>query len=750
MFERLGRAVYRARWLVIAGWLVVLLASLPFVPRVEQVLKGGGFANGTSEADATTNLLVRDFGFYPSNLTVIFISTNLRATDPVFVQAMKAALAPARRLPHVARIDTYYDHPATLTANRMISVDGHAALAILQYRIDFDRLQNLVPQVRATIHSPTLRVLVAGDGAVFGDMQRVSGTDLQKVETYTFPIALILLVTIFGTLVASAVPMITGAVSVATTLAILFGLGHVMDLSVFSLNVTSMIGLGVGIDYALFVVSRFREEVHSHSVEDAVASAVGHAGRAVLFSGITVMIGLAGLLFFQSMALRSIGLGGSLVVLVSVLAALSLLPALLSVLGTRIDALPVVPGRMAGQSRFWHGLAGRVMAHPWPVIGAVLLAVLILAMPARALRLNVPDATILPTSVESRQGFDILNSRFQQRENDPVVIVVQAPHGVLAPAAMGALYDYVHRLMRDPAVQADRVKSLVSYAPQITRGEYVQIARYQSYPSVARVVASYVSGDATLIALPPKPGLSDAGRQALVRRVRATPLGSGLTRSVGGFDAGVIDYLANLYGQFPTTILFVVVVTYLVLLVLLRSLILPLKAVLMNGLSLLGAYGAVVWIFQQGHLSGLFNFSPTGYVDEITPIIMFCTLFGLSMDYEVFLLSRMREQYLRTGDNAASVALGLERTGRIITSAALILVVVAGSFAFTDIVLIKAVGLGLAIAILLDATLIRCLLVPATMRVLGDWNWWLPRPLRGLLGTNPPSTPDAPGRRQVA
>jgi RND superfamily putative drug exporter len=229
----------------------------------------------------------------------------------------------------------------------------------------------------------------------------------------------------------------------------------------------------------------------------------------------------------------------------------------------------------------------------------------------------------------------------------------------------------------------------------------------------------------------------------IIKRARALPIAGGLRHYVGGFDAGVMDYLDNLYAQFPVCISFVVLVTYVVLLVLFRSAILPLKAVLMNALSLLGAYGAVVWIFQQGHLSTLFNFSPTGYVDEITPIITLCTLFGLSMDYEVFLLSRIREQYQRTGDNAAAVAAGLERTGRIITSAALILVIVAGSFAFTDIVLIKAVGLGLAIAILLDATLIRCLLVPATMRVLGEWNWWLPGWLRPLLGGTIPQSNSA-------
>lgn len=749
MFERLGHTMYRARWLVLGLWFVVLVISLPFVPRVSSVLKGGGFANGVSESDQATSLLVRDLGFYPSNLTVIFTSPSMKASDPRFRRAMEQALAPARALPHVSHIDTYYSRRPSLQDQRLISVDGHSALAVLQYSLSFDLLQGLVPQVRGAIHSPTLNVLVAGDGAVFGDIQRVSGDDLQKVETYTFPIALILLVTIFGTLVASSVPIIMGVFSVAPTLAILFAIGHAVDLSIFSLNVTSMIGLGVGIDYALFVVSRFREEIHIRPVEDAVAIAIGSAGRAVLFSGVTVMIGLCGLLIFHSTALRSIGLGGSLVVLISVLAALTLLPALLSVLGTRIDSIPIVPWKRTGESRFWHALAVWVMRYPWPVIISVLTVVVVIAIPFKALHLNVPDATILPKTVPSRIGFDMLNQQFRQQQDNPVVVAVHSNNDLLSPQSMGALYDYVHTLNRDPGIDASKTKSPVTLIPNGTRAEYLQVRHYLTNPQVAAVVHTYMGNNSTIIGLQPKHGQSGQAIERLIKRIRATPLGAGLQRYVGGYDAGVMDYLTNLYAQFPVSILFVVVVTYLVLMVLLRSVVLPLKAVLMNALSLLGAYGAVVWIFQQGHLSGLFNFSPTGYVDEVTPIIMFCTLFGLSMDYEVFLLSRIREQYLASNDNTASVARGLERTGRIITSAALILVVVAGSFAFTDIVLIKAVGLGLAFAILLDATLIRCLLVPATMRVLGQWNWWTPRWLQPIIGANIPA-PEPGTQRHVA
>jgi RND superfamily putative drug exporter len=750
VFEQLGRTMYRARWLVVILWLVVLGTSLPFLPRVSGVLKGGGFANGTSESDYATNLLVENLGVPPSSLTVIFSSPTLRATDPKFQAAMRTALAPAAQLPDVSRIDTYYNHQPSILDQKMISNDGHSALAILEYTVSFDLVQSLVPKVRAEIVSPTLHVLVAGDGAVFGDMQAVSGSDLQKVERYTFPIALVLLVTIFGTLVASLVPMITGAVSVAATLALIYFIGEHVDTSIFVLNVTTMIGLGVGIDYALFVVSRFREEVHRRSVEDAVAIAIGSAGRAVLFSGVTVMIGLGGLLIFRSSALRSIGMGGSLVVLISVIAALTLLPALLSILGPRIDAIPIVPWRTAGNSRFWHALAAVVMRRPWPVIAGVLAIVAVLAYPVHALHLNVPDATILPKSVPSRQGFDILNQQFNQQKDDPVVVVVFGTGKLLTAARAEAFYDYTATLSRLPGVRTDAVKSLLSVEPGMTRSRFVKLVGIFSSLPPSTAPSPYAARNTTVIVLPPVPGQSSGQLEQLVRRARAVPLGAGLHRYVGGFNAGVMDYLSNLYSQFPISIAFVVIVTYLVLLVMLRSLILPLKAVLMNALSLLGAYGALVWVFQEGHLSGLLNFSPTGYVDEITPIIMFCTLFGLSMDYEVFLLSRMREQFLRTHANASSVAYGLERTGRIVTSAALILVVVAGSFAFTDIVLVKAVGLGLAFAILLDATLIRCLLVPATMRVLGNWNWWLPAPLRAVLGSNLPERDRETGNRFVA
>ncbi len=386
-----------------------------------------------------------------------------------------------------------------------------------------------------------------------------------------------------------------------------------------------------------------------------------------------------------------------------------------------------MPWRRSGESPFWFGLAEWVTRHPWPVIVSVLIAIGAIASPFATLHLDVPDATILPRSAQSRAGFDTLNRQFLQDQNRPIVAVVHAQRDLLSPALVGVLYDWVQAVDRDPGVDASRTLSLVTTVPFATRAQYQDVRRYLLDPRLGPLIEAFTGHGTTVVAFQPAPGQSTNSLDDLVRRIRGRQIGGGLVHYVGGAQASTMDYLAGAYNEFPLCILFVVGVTYVVLLIFLRSAILPLKAVFMNTLSLVGAYGAVVWIFQQGHLSGVFDFTPAGHIDDVTPIVLFCILFGLSMDYEVFLLSRVHEEYLLTGDNALSVARGLECTGRIITSAGLILVVVAGSFAFADVVLIKAIGLGLAIAILLDATLIRCLLVPATIRVLGQWNWWLPR-----------------------
>lgn len=727
MFHTLGRFAYRRRIAIIAVWVALLLGSLPLLPRLHGALAGGGFQNGVTEADVALSYLQRDLHYYPTSVVIIFSHPRLQVSDPLFRSDMIQALAPMRRLPHFARLDTF-DSPHG--SPRMVSPDGHATYVVINFSAPLDTVQAELPRVYASLRTQVLRTIVTGDPPVYADMERLSTDDLAQVEKYTFPVALVMLVVIFGTLVASSVPLMIGGVSVAITLALLYLLSRVTTISTFALNVSTMIGLGISIDYALLIVSRFREEIQRRDVEEAVAVTVAQAGRAVLFSGCTVVLGLSGLLMFKAIALRSMGIGGAIVVGIAVLAALTLVPAVLSVLGTRIDALAIVR-RNRDDARFWPRIARAVMRHPWVFIGSTLAVIGVMASPARQLRLSIPDATILPRSVPSRQGFDMLQSVFRVNADSPVLAVAYGAGPILQSRYLGALYDFTRRIARDGDVQS--IDSVVNLDPHLHRADYLGLSAYLADPAVAAAIAPFVGAHATLVVIHPRHGLLQGQAEALVRRIRGIPLTGGLRHVVGGYTAGEMDYIAALYSDFPKAIVFVVASTLAVLLLLFRSVVLPVKAVLMNTLSVVGAYGALVFIFQDGHLSGALNFTATGYIDEMTPIVMFCTLFGLSMDYEVFLLARIREEYYVTGDNLRAVESGLARTGRIVTSAALILVVVAGSFAFTNLVLVKAVGLGLAVAILIDATLIRSLLVPATMRVLGRWNWWAPRPLDRAL-----------------
>ncbi|HKB47958.1 MAG TPA: MMPL family transporter, partial [Ktedonobacterales bacterium] len=481
--------------------------------------------------------------------------------------------------------------------------------------------------------------------------------------------------------------------------------------SVFALNITTLFGLGLGVDYSLFMVSRLREELaRGHTVPEAVGIAMSTAGRAVFFSGLAVSIGLFGLLLFPLNMLRSVGLGGMMTVALAMLAAMTLLPALLGVVGLRINALPVrVPllwrreRRNGTEAGFWHRLALGVMGHPIAVLVPVLAVLLLLGSPYLSVRLAAPDASILPASVKSRAAYDELAQRFDSSALSPIVIAVRTPGSPLAPANLVALDTYVRRLQADPRVT--RVTSVVSLDPRLTLDQYALLYAHPNAigdPYVAATLQAYAGRDITMVQVTSRYGMLDPRSEALVGAIRGTAPPGGLRVLVDGGTAGVIDYVNTLYGAFPKALLLVALITYVVLLLLLRSVVLPLKAFVMNVLSISASYGALVFIFQEGHFSRLLNFTPLGFVEASGPILMFCALFGLSMDYEVFLLSRIREDFEATCDNTHSVAAGLERSGGIITSAAAIVILVSLAFASADMVIVKSLGVGMALAVLID------------------------------------------------
>jgi putative drug exporter of the RND superfamily len=738
LFARLGRFAVRRRWAIVAVWVVVLLGAIPLAPQVVGELRAGGFILDDLESARAKALLQDELGVPPSAVVVVLHSDAATAGTPAFEAAAAEAIRRVPKAPYVVRIV-----PHTLAA-RQVSLDLHTAYDIVFLSIAPDDSPAALPGIRAALGQPAgLEVQLAGGPAFYGDVQSVSEADLRRSEVVSLPLAAIALLLVFGSVVAAAVPLIVGGSAVVVALAVIFLVGSVTPMSIFVLNLATLLGLGLGVDYSLLMTSRFREEMAARPddsgqerVAAAVEATVATAGRAVFFSGLTVLLGLAGLVLFEFMILRSVGIAGAVVVFLAVISALTLLPAVLAIVGGRIDSRAVrrvVPSDDPNGP--WARLARRVMRHPVAVLVPTLAVLVVLGSPFLHVRFNAPDSTILPPSVPSRAAFDRLANAFGEGEFAPIALAIRTDGPATAPANVAALYDYSRRLAADPRIR--RVDSLVDVDPRLRLDQYQLLYADPNGPRdrfVATALAATTRGNLTAFTVTTPFGPNRDEGRSLVADLRSGtgPLAppAGMTVLVGGGAADVTDVVGRVAADFPRTALFIVVSTYLVLFLLLRSVVLPAKALIMNTLSIVASFGALVWIFQDGNLSALLGFQPLGFVETTQPVILFCVLFGLSMDYEVFLLTRMKEQWDRTGDNREAVARGLERSGRIVTSAALIVVVVAGSFAFADIVLIKALGIGMALAVALDATVVRALLVPATMRLLGHWNWWLPASLR--------------------
>ena len=746
MFYRLGLAMARLRYWVLGLWLIAALASVPFAPRVAEALSPGGFSSPDMESQQAITALQDGLHTSFTNVVVIFTSKTMTADDPRFIAQATAATAKLQGWSAVSQIV-----PFTLDPSQ-VSRDRHTAFTSVFLKANPDEAPSDLPGLRQRItQQPDIAVEVGGGPVFYSDIQTVSEADLRRAEEIAFPFALLALLLVFRSVVAAALPAMIGGCSVAISLALLWAIAQHTSISIFALNITTLFGLGLGVDYSLFVVSRFREELrHGHGVTEAVAISMSTAGRAVFFSGLTVSIGLLGLVIFPLNELHSVGIGGMLTVAFSITAAVTLLPALLSVLGERVNALPVRLPRFGRARRrpvearadvpyaeergFWHGLSLWVMRRPVLTLVPTLGFLLLLGAPFLSVRLAAPDASILPATVKSRAAFDLLNTQFDQSETTPIVVAVETTGSPLAPGNVVALDQFVNRIQSDPRVA--RVTSIVSLDPRLTLQQYEVLysdPKAIADPYITRSLGALVGENITLVQVYSKYGMLDQRSEALVQAIRAAQPPAGMRVLVDGGTAGIIDYVNTLYGAFPYALLLIALITYVVLALLFRSLTLPLKAILMNTLSILASYGALVFIFQQGHFSQLLNFTPLGYVEASSPILMFCALFGLSMDYEVFLLSRIREAHEQTGDNTLSVALGLERSGGIITSAAAIVILVSAAFASADMVIVKALGVGMALAVLLDATLVRGLLAPATMRLLGEINWWWPWPFNRWL-----------------
>ncbi len=741
-----GRLVYRLRWLFILLWLVGLGVSIPFTLSVGNVLNGGDYSIKGSESSQVDSILTDKLHQTGSQLLVVFQAPRTAVSNSAYRQELNAFVSKARTLAHVTGVN--------IAEN---SRDGRTALVVLAYNTGSDYIESHLSDVRRLLPRQNAanpaQAYVTGGPAIDSEFSQITSQDIEHAEFFALPVSLLVLFLVFNSLVAALMPIVLALVAVPTALAVIYVIGSHISTSIFVLNVASIIGLGISIDYSLFMTRRYREELAAgRSRQEAIAWTIATAGEAILFSGLTVIIGFSGLLLVGVEFMASFGIGDAVVVCISVLAALTLLPSLLSVLGPRVNALHV-PGleraaRFLSSRRhkasetpeqapgFWGSWAETVMRRPLLVLLVTSLLLIGMGWPIFSINIGSSQVSALPTSSEARQGFDILNAQFPADNTNPVSIIAQAPDGssMLTSANLSRLDHLTQWLETQPDVT--NVTSLTRLpstpgAPVLSEAQLAALyssGAYRQNAGLAQFVSSTTQGNTTLITVDTSTKMDSPAGKALIDRLRAgdKAAGEGLTVLVGGEQASSLDFTRGLYGKFPLAVLFILLATYILLLCMFRSVLLPLKAILMNVLSVCAALGLLVLIFQWGNLSDVLDFTASGFIDSIIPALMFCILFGLSMDYEVFLLSRMREEWLRTHNNRLAVARGLAKTGGVITNAALLFVIVTAAFAFTRLLLTKEMGLGMALAVFVDATIIRSLLVPATMRLLGRWNWWFP------------------------
>jgi putative drug exporter of the RND superfamily len=684
MFATIGRFAHRRRRLILVAWLLLVVTGFTVGGGVTDKLsnKMDG-AEGTESGEVHD--LLEELRTHGSQVVAVVDGTPV--DDERLRSEVQQASADIRQIDGVTAVFDRYDTgmPA-LTAS-----DGQASLLVAMLDRHAGHGHEVAAAVRErmkAIDAPEVKV--GGAALIDEEFKEAIERDLAKGESMALPVAFVAMIVIFGGVVAAGLPLLIAVASVAVMLLVLTGIANFTDVSAYALNVVFMFGIGLGIDYGLLVVSRLREEKAAGlDVAAAVERTVATAGRTVAFSAMTVAVALSGLLAFGSPVFRSFAYAGGGVVIVSMIASLTLLPALLSVSWRRIK-----PARIRdNDTGFFYRLASLVQRRALPVAGVVAVLLLAVGAPFLGARFENGDARYLPRNSEARSVAMTLADRFPSKGADPIVVIAEVDRD-------------------DPRLGA--------YVEQVTNLDGVAgVSAWDDSPAGTSVIEIVPEG--------PSQGDTAVG---LVETLREDD--PGFDTRVGGTAALLVDTKASIGSQLPIAFAIIVAATFVLLFLMTGSVIVPAKAIVMNVLSLGATFGGLVWVFQEGHLSGLLGFDPVGSLDLFMPVLIFIFAFGLSMDYEVFLLARIKEAYDETGDNDEAVRLGLQRSGRIVTSAALLIVVVFAGFASGEVLGIKQLGFGLALAVIVDATIVRSVLVPATMRLLGDRNWWAPAPLRQL------------------
>jgi len=732
MLTHLGWFTVRRRRLVLAVSALFVFVAAAIGTGAFGVLEDGGFEDPDAESTRAADILEEQFDDGGAPSLVLLARSSTGDVDDPEATADGAALTDAlAAVQGVTEVESYWSLGG---APPLRSSEGDEALVLA--RVTGDEEEEVVDEVHDQLggRRGVLDVTVGGPDAIGGEITRTVQSSLGRAELIAIPLTLLLLLFVFRSVLAASLPLLIGVIAIMGTLLALFVLGSITDVSVYSINLTTALGLGLAIDYSLFIVSRYREELRRGlPVSDAVVRSVETAGRTVTISALTVAVSLSALLIFPLYFLRSFAYAGIAVVLLAMVAAIVTLPALLAVIGHRVDSQPARrraaaavtsgdggAGEQAEETDgFWHRVATTVMRRPLPIAAAVTIVLLLLGAPFLRLSVGLPDERVLPESSEARQVSERIQAGFPGDTAAAFPVVVEAD-AVVDRAALASYAAEVSEI--DGVARVEGTDGVYQDGVPVDDGSQAAGAR--------RDPARYVRGGTAWLEVVPSVELQSGAGEQLVEEIR--DLDASFDTLVGGSAAQLVDTKDALLSRLPMALAIVAAATLVLLFLMTGSVLIPIKALVLNLLSLTATFGAMVWIFQDGHLSGLLDFTATGRIDSSMPILMFCIAFGLSMDYEVFLLSRIKEEYDRTGANAASVALGLERTGRIVSAAAALLAITFIAFGTAEVSFLKLFGVGLALAVLMDATVIRGLLVPAFMRLAGPANWWAPPALQRI------------------
>jgi uncharacterized membrane protein YdfJ with MMPL/SSD domain len=696
MFDALARLAHRRPGRVVIVAVLVTIAAGALGGGVAKRLFPYGADDPSTDSVKAKQLLERSTGVDPAVGLVALVDTGSPAGSPRARAKVGRVARLIQRDKAVARVDTFYR-----THDRaMVARDGRSQYMATHFKAISDKAQQDAADRLEKTAGKEPGVKLGGFAAAAGEVNHIVEHDLRRAEMLAFPLLFLLSLLFFRSAVAAALPLLVGGMAIVGTFLILRVASELTDVSVFALNLTTGLGLGLAIDYSLFMVSRYREEIAKTGPGlEALRRTMATAGRTVLFSSITVAAALASLLVFPQRFLYSMGLGGSLVTLVAAAVAIVVLPAVLALLGSRVNSL--APRRLQhaaerdarpAHSGAWYRLSRFVMRRPGPIAVVSALVLIVAGLPFTGIKFNTVDATVLPKDAEARQVDTTLKREFPPNHASPIFVAADSP-----PTA--AVRDYTRRLERLPgaaAVQGPR--------------------RVSRRTSLIRVVSRY--------------DVLDHRSDRLVHDIRSIP--TPFKAYAGGQTADFVDLKWSLAHHLPLVFAIVIVATLVVLFLMTGSVVLPIKALIMNVLTLSATFGILVFVFQDGRLEGLLDYSSPGALEVSMPVLLFAVAFGLATDYGVFLLSRIKEARDQGASDSESVAIGLERTGRIVTAAALLFSIAIGAFATSQIIFIKENGMGTALAVLIDASIVRALLVPSLMELLGKWNWWAPKPLRRL------------------